>query len=208
MRETVFEAGSPALTFANRAGPERTESYADLAAAALHMGLIDAGQCALLQERAEATPFRAEEALNEARILTRVLHRIFAALAQKSEPEAGDIDFLNGSLARALTHAAIQPTTTHGATGYDWAWRDDADMALDCMLWPVARDAAELLVGQDPARIRACQGAECHRLFLDVSKAGRRRWCQMETCGNRAKARRYAGRHSSGTGNPTRGLSF
>jgi predicted RNA-binding Zn ribbon-like protein len=25
-------------------------------------------------------------------------------------------------------------------------------------------------------------------MFLDVSKSGRRRWCDMATCGNRAKA--------------------
>lgn len=54
----------------------------------------------------------------------------------------------------------------------------------------LALDAAEL-VGrpEDRARLRACDG--CSRLFYDRSPAGRRRWCSMQTCGNRAKARRH-----------------
>jgi predicted RNA-binding Zn ribbon-like protein len=40
----------------------------------------------------------------------------------------------------------------------------------------------------DPARIRRCASSACVLLFHDVSKAGRRRWCDMATCGNRAKS--------------------
>jgi predicted RNA-binding Zn ribbon-like protein len=39
----------------------------------------------------------------------------------------------------------------------------------------------------DPSRIRRCAGPTCVLLFLDVSKSGRRRWCDMAVCGNRAK---------------------
>ncbi len=39
----------------------------------------------------------------------------------------------------------------------------------------------------DPNRIRRCAGPTCVLLFLDVSKSGRRRWCDMAVCGNRAK---------------------
>jgi predicted RNA-binding Zn ribbon-like protein len=39
----------------------------------------------------------------------------------------------------------------------------------------------------DPGRVRRCAGATCVLLFLDVSKSGRRRWCDMAVCGNRAK---------------------
>jgi predicted RNA-binding Zn ribbon-like protein len=40
---------------------------------------------------------------------------------------------------------------------------------------------------RDPGRIRRCAGRACVLLFLDVSKSGRRRWCDMAVCGNRAK---------------------
>lgn len=39
-----------------------------------------------------------------------------------------------------------------------------------------------------PTRIRTCARPECVLMFLDTSKSGRRRWCDMTTCGNRAKA--------------------
>jgi predicted RNA-binding Zn ribbon-like protein len=39
--------------------------------------------------------------------------------------------------------------------------------------------------------IEQCEGDVCGWLFLDRSPAGRRRWCSMRDCGNRAKARRH-----------------
>ena len=53
----------------------------------------------------------------------------------------------------------------------------------------------------DPAFVRRCANPNCVLLFLDVSKSGRRRWCDMATCGNRAKsAAHYArARHERAT---------
>jgi hypothetical protein len=49
-----------------------------------------------------------------------------------------------------------------------------------------------LLEHNPRSAIRACADERCGWLFLDPS--GRRRWCEMAVCGNRAKARRYAQR--------------
>jgi predicted RNA-binding Zn ribbon-like protein len=43
----------------------------------------------------------------------------------------------------------------------------------------------------DRDRIRACAGHDCVLHFYDASRAGRRQWCSMAGCGNRAKARRH-----------------
>ena len=40
----------------------------------------------------------------------------------------------------------------------------------------------------DRHRVRECASPTCVLMFLDVSKSGRRRWCDMATCGNRSKA--------------------
>ncbi len=48
------------------------------------------------------------------------------------------------------------------------------------------------------ARVRRCANPACVLLFLDVSKSGRRRWCDMSTCGNRAKAAAHHARASNG----------
>lgn len=66
------------------------------------------------------------------------------------------------------------------------------------VLAPVARAAADLVVGADPARLRRCASDSCGLWFLDSSKGGRRKWCSMATCGNRAKAAAHRRRHASG----------
>lgn len=67
-------------------------------------------------------------------------------------------------------------------------WRLDADWAARLVLaW------GDLEAGM-PGRLRPCANGECHLFLLDRSRAGTARWCSMEVCGNRMKARRHYGR--------------
>jgi predicted RNA-binding Zn ribbon-like protein len=50
----------------------------------------------------------------------------------------------------------------------------------------IARDAVET-IARHSGRLRRCEGAHCGRLFVDVSRGRRRRWCSMARCGNRVK---------------------
>jgi predicted RNA-binding Zn ribbon-like protein len=54
--------------------------------------------------------------------------------------------------------------------------------------------AVELLQSLPPERTRVCAGPRCGWLFIDRSRAGRRRWCDMAKCGNAAKSRRHYAR--------------
>jgi predicted RNA-binding Zn ribbon-like protein len=56
--------------------------------------------------------------------------------------------------------------------------------------WLAARNLLELLA-TSPDRIHKCSNHDCVLWFYDTTKNGRRRWCSMEGCGNRAKAARY-----------------
>jgi predicted RNA-binding Zn ribbon-like protein len=61
----------------------------------------------------------------------------------------------------------------------------------------IAREAVELLTGPDRGLIRECAAApDCSLLYLDRSRARRRRWCQMEICGSRAKMTSYRRRRT------------
>lgn len=62
----------------------------------------------------------------------------------------------------------------------------------------IACDAIDLLSGSDLARVRRCAG--CSLLFLDRSPPGRRRWCSMDSCGNREKTARYRRTRAAGSG--------
>lgn len=63
----------------------------------------------------------------------------------------------------------------------------------------IARSAAMLLAEGERRRLRHCANPACLLQFYDVSKAGRRRWCSMLTCGARSKARAHYNRTRRGT---------
>jgi predicted RNA-binding Zn ribbon-like protein len=68
---------------------------------------------------------------------------------------------------------------------------ETATVEVPDLLSGLARDAVDLLAGPLRDRIRACAAEECSLLFVDASRAGRRRWCSMSTCGARAKMATY-----------------
>jgi predicted RNA-binding Zn ribbon-like protein len=71
--------------------------------------------------------------------------------------------------------------------GWTREWGPDATGTQ--LLSAVARDAVDLFGGPHAHRIRECASDDCHLVFVDTSRPGRRRWCSMEHCGNRHKVR-------------------
>ncbi|WP_026848602.1 CGNR zinc finger domain-containing protein [Gemmatimonas phototrophica] len=63
------------------------------------------------------------------------------------------------------------------------------------LMIPIVESAADSLIEDELPRVRRCADPRCHRVFLDGTKNGLRRWCDMGTCGNRAKAARHRARH-------------
>jgi predicted RNA-binding Zn ribbon-like protein len=59
------------------------------------------------------------------------------------------------------------------------------------LMIPIVESAADALILGELARVRRCADVRCVRVFYDGTKNGRRRWCDMATCGNRAKAARH-----------------
>jgi len=60
----------------------------------------------------------------------------------------------------------------------------------------VVESAADSLIAGELARVRRCAGADCGRVFFDGTRNAARRWCDMASCGNRAKAARFRARHA------------
>jgi predicted RNA-binding Zn ribbon-like protein len=189
------------LDFANtldwHASPEPVEtvhSYAELAAWAANAGVLTAADAEQLQRKAAAQPAAAAATYVRAVALREAVYRIFAATSHGDVPAAGDLALLNGELARGLPHLAV--AVHDGRFAWEWLGTDDS---LDAMLWPVARSAAELLVSPQLTRVKQCADDRgCGYLFYDATRNRSRRWCDMGSCGNRAKARRHYQRHRSG----------
>ena len=67
----------------------------------------------------------------------------------------------------------------------------EREVEVDEEGWRLPWLAAQNLLELDRDRLRACAGHDCVLHFYDTSRAGKRMWCSMTGCGNRAKARRH-----------------
>lgn len=62
---------------------------------------------------------------------------------------------------------------------------------MDKIVGAIAWSALDLFRGDELSRLKQCPPDDCHWLFIDRTKNGSRRWCDMATCGNRAKKQTY-----------------
>ena len=187
--------GRLCLDFANTIGnylaeprEERLTDYGELVAWYRHAGVVDDGEARRLARMAGKQPEEADAAVTRAKQLRDAIFETFFAIASDKRPPQRAIDLLNASLTDALGKQQLV------RDGDGWTLRCTADEGLDAPLRPIARSAAELLVDRSlHPRLHVCGGAEhdCTWLFVDESKNGKRRWCTMRDCGNRAKARRH-----------------
>lgn len=54
----------------------------------------------------------------------------------------------------------------------------------------------QLIASTDPSQVRWCADRTCTHPFIDTSRAQRRRWCEMKSCGTRNKQRELRARQS------------
>jgi len=187
-----LSAGSLCLDFTNtceeRARPEtdKLDCYADLVGFFAEAGVVDSRGMTKLHRLATADPPAACAACDQARRLRESIYRVFSALAAGRAVPSADIDELNRGLSAGIAHRHLVPS----GDGFVLGWHGLGDSFL-APLHRVAHAAAELLTSCDLDRVRECASDHCDWLFLDRSRNRSRRWCSMETCGNRSKARRH-----------------
>ncbi len=142
-----------------------------------------------LQKAAAERPDLAADLLAQAIELRAAIHAIGAALGHRARPPEAALASLSALHARCVAKAELAP----GALSCRWSWSVRA-CPVEAALGPIALAAVRLFTEGDFHRIRECGGHACGWLFYDRSKNNRRRWCEMEVCGNRAKQRRLAAR--------------
>ena len=142
-----------------------------------------------LQTRVAERPDLAGDLLATAVALRDAVHDIGVALGHRAKPPEAALASLSALHARCVAKAELAP----GVESCRWQWSVRAS-PVEAALGPIALAAVRLFTEGDFARIRECGGHACGWLFYDRSKNNRRRWCEMEVCGNRAKQRRLAAR--------------
>jgi predicted RNA-binding Zn ribbon-like protein len=186
-------AGAVCLDFVNtlddRFLPDTKEllkNYIDLARFAEDAGILNDQQVDRLMTKSMQYPDEAQRALASAIQLREAISDIFYALARKKPVPVVALAILNSHVQEAAQHLALVP----GKERFQWQFEADG-YDLFAPLWPIARDAGELLASARVEYVRACASKTCEWIFLDESKNHRRRWCDMTKCGNRAKVKRF-----------------
>jgi predicted RNA-binding Zn ribbon-like protein len=163
---------------------EYLKTYDDLVSWGVDVGLLSTDQAQHLWDTASQQPTQAAAIHQKAVVLREAIYRILIDVALKQTPKSADLDTLNVALNEATAHMRL--ASSEG--GFRWTW-DGEEAHLDYLLWRAAWATSELLMSDKLKHIGQCEG--CDWLFLDMGRGHRRRWCNMNTCGNRAKARRY-----------------
>jgi predicted RNA-binding Zn ribbon-like protein len=192
----TFTAGRLCLDFANtvRARPlsDRIESintYEDLLSWARAAAILTLEEVAGLRRDAERTPRAAAQALARALSVREAVYGVVSSHAAALPVPEGNLRTLNIAIGRAMSQSGL----VMSGGGFEWGW-PGVTPDLDRVSWLVARSAAELLTSPYLTVVRECEGYDCGWLFIDTTKNHNRRWCDMSTCGNRAKGRRHYAR--------------
>jgi predicted RNA-binding Zn ribbon-like protein len=135
-------------------------------------------------EQKPIAQFRLGALLAATRTLRDVVRTL--VLARKANKRL-DLAPLNRLLAKGSSHEELVRTKYGGLK----VVRRHNFTTPEALLTPLAESAAELLATANFNLIRACEGTDCVLWFYDRTKAHRRRWCSMQTCGNRNKVSKF-----------------
>jgi predicted RNA-binding Zn ribbon-like protein len=186
-----FCGGHIAIDFTNTVGnrgldpEEHFNTFADIVAWAEARGLVTRRAAAALRQQAASEPDAASRAHRRAVALREALYRVLDAAAGKRRPRSADLDVLNAHVSATFDGATLVPS------GARFTLDPPRRAGLDEVLRTVVRAAVDLLTSDEVEHIGRCADDSCAWLFLDATRSRTRRWCDMKSCGNRNKVRRF-----------------
>jgi predicted RNA-binding Zn ribbon-like protein len=163
---------------------EYLKTFEDFLAWSVKVGSLRGQRLQTLREQASVRSEIASAALRDVIDTRENLYQLFSAIAAGKTPDATVVNALNERL--SLTFQKIN--MRFGAVGAEVHFNKD-EISLDEPLNSIIKSAYDILTGADFRRIKECP--RCGWIFLDTSKNGKRKWCDMNVCGSREKALGY-----------------
>ncbi len=138
-----------------------------------------------LTTRIASDPMAGERALRRIGRVRGAIRELLVASVEHRPPAARSLAEVNRALRfHYVTYLVPAPD------GVSLDHRHEGD-PVEGALGRLAESVARELTQGRPERLRVCENPECRWIFVDTSHSGRRKWCDMRTCGNRVKVARH-----------------
>lgn len=122
--------------------------------------------------------------LEHARELREAIHAAATAAARRDPLPVSAVELINERSAQGRAAAVLTP---EGAR----RWRLGSTSSVEDALGVVAADAISVIAGERDGKLALCSSPTCQAAFFDTSQSRSRKWCDMNTCGNRQKKARF-----------------
>lgn len=151
---------------------------------------LDPERAQMMRRRATQQPSGATAALADARRIRGALRTLAERGAVAPHVRLDALAEINRVLGRS---AGTRRLELRGDGSFARSFVPVGDAFAGLMI-PIVESAADAMILGELARVRRCADPRCARVFYDGTKNAARRWCDMATCGNRAKAARHRAR--------------
>ena len=144
----------------------------------------------------EASPAGGVETLSRLRRVRQAMRGVLEAAATRRAPDPSALADMNRAL---RTHYIYELVPATDGVSLDHRHQGDpVDGAIARLAEALAREPIQ----GDTTRLRICENPQCHWVFKDTSRTGKRKWCSMSSCGNRAKVARHRARQKTQSPSP------
>lgn len=124
-----------------------------------------------------------ESQLDRAGELRESIHAAATAVAEQNPLPSSAVRVLNDYSTHGVAAATLTPDGRR-------EWRL-ASASVEDALSVIAADAISIVSGERDGKMALCASPTCRAAFFDTSRSRTRRWCEMNTCGNREKKARF-----------------
>ncbi|WP_329472915.1 CGNR zinc finger domain-containing protein [Streptomyces sp. NBC_01723] len=122
--------------------------------------------------------------LDLARELRESIHAAATAAAVQEALPASAVQVINDRSAQGRAAAILTPEGVR-------RWRLSPASRVEDALSVIAADAISVIAGERDGKLALCASPTCRAAFFDTSQSRTRKWCDMNTCGNRQKKARF-----------------
>ncbi|WP_298552533.1 CGNR zinc finger domain-containing protein [Streptomyces luteogriseus] len=122
--------------------------------------------------------------LELARELRESIHAVLTAAASQEDLPAAAVQIINDYSAQGRAAAILTPEGNR-------QWRLGSASCVEDALGVIAADAISIVAGERDGKLALCASPTCRAAFFDTSQSRSRKWCEMNTCGNRQKKARF-----------------